>query len=229
MPKATSDTDAPSRRAERRAAQQDISRTQLLDAAEEVFGQKGFHEATLREVADLAEFSVGSLYSFFEGKDELFSQIFLRRVDEFMPALAAVLNDEAADPRQQLHALVDFQIGFFRAHPNFGRLYLRYSSGTGLTIDSEVDAILNARYDDAMARQGALIRRGQELGVFHPGDPDVFARLLSGLVSAYQALDPAVATGQPEAGERLPLVDFHAVIDRTFVAKPMAKRARRAA
>lgn len=46
-----------SRRAERRALRQDVSRTQVLDAAEEVFGQKGFHEATLKEVAELAEFS----------------------------------------------------------------------------------------------------------------------------------------------------------------------------
>ncbi|MEY2448468.1 MAG: hypothetical protein QOH79_1944, partial [Acidimicrobiaceae bacterium] len=59
---------APSLREERRLRQQEVGRTQLLDAAEEVFGQKGFHDATLKEVAELAEFSVGSVYSFFENK-----------------------------------------------------------------------------------------------------------------------------------------------------------------
>ena len=48
-----------SRREQRRLQHQDLSRGQLLDAAEEVFGRKGFHEATLKEVAELAEFSVG--------------------------------------------------------------------------------------------------------------------------------------------------------------------------
>jgi DNA-directed RNA polymerase specialized sigma24 family protein len=55
-----------SRRQERRLLHQDLSRTQLLDAAEEVFGRKGFHATTLKEIAELAEFSVGSVYSFFD-------------------------------------------------------------------------------------------------------------------------------------------------------------------
>ena len=56
---------AESRKAQRRARHHDLSRAQLLDAAEELFGQRGFYETTLKEVAELAEFSVGSVYSFF--------------------------------------------------------------------------------------------------------------------------------------------------------------------
>jgi len=44
-----------SRRELRRSQHHDLSRSQLLDAAEEVFGTKGFHEATLREVAERAK------------------------------------------------------------------------------------------------------------------------------------------------------------------------------
>ncbi|MGH9111666.1 MAG: TetR/AcrR family transcriptional regulator, partial [Acidimicrobiales bacterium] len=84
-----------SRREQRRLQHQDLSRSQLLDAAEEVFGRKGFHEATLKEVAELAEFSVGSVYSFFDNKDDLFRQIFVRRGDEFMPALREALRPDA--------------------------------------------------------------------------------------------------------------------------------------
>ena len=80
MPQATS------RREQRRQLHQDLSRTQLLDAAEEVFGAKGFHETTLKEIAELAEFSVGSVYSFFENKDDLFLNVFLRRGEEFLLA-----------------------------------------------------------------------------------------------------------------------------------------------
>src|SRR5438445_13745217 len=100
---------AASRREQRRLLHQDLSRTQLLDAAEEVFGRKGFHETTLKEVAELAEFSVGSVYSFFENKDDLFRQIFLRRGEEWMAGAAAVFGS-SADPRSQLHDLVEFEI-----------------------------------------------------------------------------------------------------------------------
>src|SRR5687768_18032577 len=84
-------TAATSRREQRRLLHQDLSRTQLLDAAEEVFGLKGYHDATLKEVAELAEFSVGSVYSFFESKDDLFWQIFIRRGAGFMDDMRDLL------------------------------------------------------------------------------------------------------------------------------------------
>ena len=50
---------ASGRREQRRRRHQLLSREQLLDAAEEIFGRKGYHDTTLKEVAELAEFSVG--------------------------------------------------------------------------------------------------------------------------------------------------------------------------
>ena len=207
-----------SRREQRRLQHQDLSRAQLLDAAEEVFGRKGFHDATLKEVAELAEFSVGSVYSFFDNKDDLFRQIFVRRGDEFMPALRAVLRADDGTPAEQLHRLVDFEIGFFREHPRFGRLFLRYSSATSASADREVDAATSANYDESMRLQADLFRRGQDAGVFRTGDPQVLARLFSGLMSAYQALDPAVVSDAADGRERLPLAELHDLVDRAFAA-----------
>jgi TetR/AcrR family transcriptional regulator len=212
-------TKAPSRREERRMRQQDVSRTQLLDAAEEVFGRKGFHETTLKEVAELAEFSVGSVYSFFDSKDDLFRQIFLRRGAEFMPGMHAVLDDAGAEPVAQLHALIDFQIGFFRSHPHFGRLYLRYSNATMQSADREIDVAMRERYDEAMRLQATLVERGQRAGAFRGGDAEVLARLFSGLMAAYQALDPAVVSDEPGAGERLALGELHEIVEHAFVVR----------
>jgi TetR/AcrR family transcriptional regulator len=221
MPKAPStqarSTEVTSRREARRLVQQQVSRTQLLDAAEEVFGRKGFHAATLKEVAELAEFSVGSVYSFFESKDELFRQIFVRRGEEFMPSMHAILDDPEADPVEQLHALIDFQVGFFREHPQFGRLYLRYSNATMLSRDHEIDVMVEGRYEEAMALQAWLFERGQAAGMFRPGDPPVLARLFSGLMAAYQAMDPRVVADDPDADERLALPELHDIVASTFV------------
>lgn len=210
--------DKLSRREQRRLQHQDLSRGQLLDAAEEVFGRKGFHEATLKEVAELAEFSVGSVYSFFDNKDDLFRQIFVRRGDEFMPTLRDALHPGNGTPLEQLHRLVDFEVGFFRRHPRFGRLYLRYSSATTMSADRRADAAIAANYDESMALQADMFARGQRQGVFRTGDPHVLARLFSGLISAYQVLDPAVMSDDPAAGERLALTDLHDIVERAFAA-----------
>ena len=207
------------RREQRRLQHLDVSRGQVLDAAEEVFGRKGFHAATMKEVAELAEFAVGSVYTFFENKDDLLRQIFLRRGDEFLPELHAIVEDTSIDPLDQLHALVDFEVGFFRAHPHFGRLYLRYSSATSMFADGGIDALLKDRFEEAMQLQAALFRRGQRAGALRKGDPDVLARLFSGLISAYQSLDPAVVADESPRRERLPLRELHDIVERSFVVR----------
>jgi TetR/AcrR family transcriptional regulator len=222
--------EVTSRREQRRQRHQTLSRSQLLDAAEEVFGRKGFHETTLKEIAELAEFSVGSVYSFFENKDDLFQQIFVRRGEEFMPLLRALLESDDGTPVDQLHRLIDFEIGWFRANHHFGRLYLRHSSATMLSSDRPLDEVMAANYDESMRLQADLFRRGQEAGVLRAGDPVVLARLFSGMISAYQALDPEVvadgrAEGSPGA-EPLPLTELHEIIEAAFVVPARKGRAR---
>ncbi|HET8620579.1 MAG TPA: TetR/AcrR family transcriptional regulator [Acidimicrobiales bacterium] len=206
------------RREERRTQRQDLGRAQLLDAAEDLFGRKGFHEATLKEVAELAEFSVGSVYSFFDNKDDLFRQIFLRRGQEFGPALRAALDPSDGTPTDQLHRLVDVEVGFMRQHPRFGRLYLRYANITTMSVDQAVDAEVTANYTEWLGLLADLFARGQGSGDFRPGEPRVLARLLAGLIASYQALDPAIASGGADKGERFPLADLHELVERAFRA-----------
>ena len=211
MPKTT---PVRSLREQRRIQHQDLSRNQLLDAAEQVFGRKGFHDTTLKEIAELAEFSVGSVYSFFENKDDLFQQIFARRGAEYMPQMEALLASTSS-PSERLRALVTFQVGFFRERKHFGRLYLRYSSATYQSDERLSDQLVNENYDTALRQQADLIAEGQTAGEFTAGDPWVLARMLSGLVGAFQAVDPVVMSDEP-AEERMALDEFLDLVDRTF-------------
>lgn len=207
--------DAASRREQRRRRHQHFSREQFLDAAEEIFGRKGYHETTLKEVAELAEFSVGSVYSFFENKEDLFRQIFLRRGGQFMPEIRAVL-DGSGDPLEVLHRLVDFEVDWFRRHPHFGRLYLRHSSATFLPTEGSQDAVLTANHQESMTLQSGLFRRGQGAGVLRDGDPEALARLFSGIMTTFQSLDPAVMSDDPSVGERMSLAELHDLVEATF-------------
>ncbi len=209
--------DAASRREQRRRRHQHFSREQFLDAAEEIFGRKGYFETTLKEVAEQAEFSVGSVYSFFANKEDLFQQIFLRRGEQFMPELREVLAADQDDPLRQLHQLVDFEVEWFRRHPHFGRLFLRTTSTRLLPADGSEDASTTANYDESMALQADLFRRGQRAGVLRAGDPAALARMFSGVLSTYQSLDPAVMSDGP-APEPLSLEELHDLVEAMFLA-----------
>jgi TetR/AcrR family transcriptional regulator len=205
-------------REQRRLQRQDLSRNQLLDAAEEVFGRKGFHEATLKEVAELAEFAVGSVYSFFDSKDDLFRQIFVRRSAQFDPALRAALDPRHGTSLDQLHRLVDVQVLFFREYPRFGRLYLRYANASTMWVERSIDPDLTASYREWQRLLADVFARGQAAGEIRAGDPTVLTRLFDGIVASYQASDPAVLSTDPDPGEAFPLADLHDLIEMAFRA-----------
>jgi len=133
-----------------------------------------------------------------------------------MPEIREVLGDIGADPLAGLHGLVDFEVQWFRRHPHFGRLYLRHSSATFLPTEGTQDAVLVSNHHESMALQSDLFRRGQEAGVLRDGDPEVLARVFSGIMTTFQSLDPAVMSDDPSIGERMTLEELHDLVDATF-------------
>lgn len=209
------ENDAASRRSARREAQNALGREHVLDAAEEVFSRKGFHEATIKEIAAVAEFSVGAVYGFFENKDDLFVQVMERRGAALVPAMRALLEGDGS-AAAQLHALADLQIGFFREHPAFARLFVRATGAPLLNLKASVSDATRERYDEAMALQADLFARGQVTRDLVAGPPSVLSEVFSSMVLAFQSHDPE--TIEQPAGDRWSLADLHAMLDRALVA-----------
>jgi AcrR family transcriptional regulator len=57
------------------------TRARLLDAAEEVFGENGFGQSSLEQIAERAGYTRGAVYANFAGKDELFLAVLDRWLD----------------------------------------------------------------------------------------------------------------------------------------------------
>jgi TetR/AcrR family transcriptional regulator len=206
-------TRATNPREERRQLHQQLSRTQLLDAAEEIFGQKGFHDTTLKEIADRADFSVGSVYSFFENKDDLYVNIFLRRGSEFLPAFEDALEG-ATDGLDAVGRIVSFEVSFLRARPSFSDLYLRSTASLVPTENEATSEEVRQNADRVLEMQADVIRRGQVDGSIRLGDPSALSRLLSSMVQAFQSVE-----SDPSASNRFAfsLEEFQTVVRAAFV------------
>jgi AcrR family transcriptional regulator len=207
---------AASRRESRREAQTALGREHVLDAAEEVFSRKGFHEATIKEISRVAEFSVGAVYGFFENKDDLFAKVMERRGAALVPAIRSLVEGPGS-PAVLLHDLADLQIDFFRTHPAFGRLFVRATGAPLLNIKASVGASTRAHYDEAMGLQAGLLRRGQQAGEIVAGPPEVLAEVFSGIILAFQTHDPEVLDDPAETVEAWTVEQLHALLDRAFV------------
>ena len=68
------------------------TRRRLLDAAAEVFAERGFGAAPLEEIAERAGYSRGAVYSNFEDKDDLFLALLARSSDQMVAELDDMLD-----------------------------------------------------------------------------------------------------------------------------------------
>ncbi len=87
-----------------RAARTSSRRRQLLDAAVKVMGQKGFHQMSMQDLAAEANVSVGLIYKYFAGKEDLLLATIVRIQDAFRDQLAPVMAAAGDDPVAQLTA-----------------------------------------------------------------------------------------------------------------------------
>ncbi|MCB2205956.1 TetR/AcrR family transcriptional regulator [bacterium] len=74
-----------------------FKRQEIVEAAREVFALRGFSAATLDEIADRAEFSKGTLYNYFQNKEELFETVIADAVDEFVDVATRTCGGESCE------------------------------------------------------------------------------------------------------------------------------------
>jgi AcrR family transcriptional regulator len=72
------------------------TRERLLRAARSVFARRGFHGASVEEIASEAGFSTGALYSNFTGKEDLFLVLMEREIDEHAREISDAVRERAS-------------------------------------------------------------------------------------------------------------------------------------
>jgi AcrR family transcriptional regulator len=75
-----------------RKERQEQTREQLVEAAARVFARRGYHRATVDEIAAEAGFTIGALYSNFETKEKLFLAIADRQVESRVAEISSVAD-----------------------------------------------------------------------------------------------------------------------------------------
>jgi AcrR family transcriptional regulator len=92
-----------------RRERQEQTRELLLDAAAMVFARRGYHEASVEEIASEAGFSTGAVYSNFSGKEELFLALADREVEKQVAEIHAVAEGVEAGGEAAVEAVRQFQ------------------------------------------------------------------------------------------------------------------------
>ncbi|PAU93411.1 TetR family transcriptional regulator [Aliifodinibius salipaludis] len=96
---------------------------QILEAAKQVFQERGFSGARMQEIADEAEINKSMLHYYFRSKDKLFQKVFQDSIRQFFPEILKVLNaDLALVPK--IEKLVETYYEMFKKHPHLPRFVI---------------------------------------------------------------------------------------------------------
>ena len=85
---------------------------QIHEAALSLFAQKGYHETTMDDIVEATGLSKGTLYWYFQGKQDLFISLFRDAMAQLAASWGDAVVDEDADAQARLRASLEF----FRSH-----------------------------------------------------------------------------------------------------------------
>jgi AcrR family transcriptional regulator len=83
------------------------SREAILEAGLRVFSARGYHGASIREIARESGITLSVLYHFFDSKDDLFGEIMRISAGRYFEMCEQRLETAGEGPRARLRALID--------------------------------------------------------------------------------------------------------------------------
>jgi AcrR family transcriptional regulator len=148
------------------------TRQRILDAAEKVFVDVGYHEASIVRITETAGVAQGTFYIYFGGKRELFEELVAdlnRRVRRAMSEAAG----SGADRLDAERAGFAGYFAFVAEHPGLYRIMRQ--------AEFVSPGQLRRHYDRIVSGYTERLRAAMDAGEIPPGEPELMAWALMGL------------------------------------------------
>jgi len=117
----------------------------VLNVAGKMFAKRGFFKVTMKDIADRAEFALGTVYSFFKGKRNLYQQVIEQKVDELVASVYGAMADETS-PVLIVKRFIEAKLRFFFDNLDFVRLYFVEMHGPPLYGERALSFALEDKY-----------------------------------------------------------------------------------
>jgi len=185
-------------------------RQEMLAAALDLFSERGYHNVSMHEIAQRAEFAIGTLYKFFRNKEDLYQALVLEQSDRFHDALLQAI-EAPGDEIERLRKYVRTKGELFSANLPFIRLYIAESRGASYNLKATLNEEVRKRYYDFLERLALVFDDGIRKRRFRKiASPYQLAVALDTVINAFLLL-------WIEAPERHPFPDSpDAILDIFF-------------
>ena len=184
-----------------------LFRNAILDAAEAVFAERGFHGARIQDIAERARTAVGTVYNHFEDKDDVLAALLEQRSEEMIAELHAV-KDDPGPFEARLRARVGRMLAYVQAHRAFYAIANEQGLFAGSMAPGARATLKRLRHVEKLrALFGALVEEGIASGDLEPLQGDAVLRFFGGTIRAFVLSSIAERTAGVDA-DAATLVDL---------------------
>ncbi len=211
----------------RRERERLMRREAILEAAREIFAERGYEQATLDEIAQRAEFGKGTLYNYFPGgKEELLMATLERLYDELEALAESIFREPVTTPEQLFDVFrrfIEAHLRFFETHQDIFLLLMKEAHRLMLTQKREEARLLIRQRERIIARLLPVLKEAMARGLLRQLDAHMVAHtLLGNIYGLFFAMHmqkhcsleeiPASALSVSEAAEFLTTVLFKGML-----------------
>jgi len=160
-------------------------RQEMLAAALVLFSEKGYHSVSMHEIAEKAEFAIGTLYKFFKNKEDLYKALILEQADRFNDAVTKAIEGPD-DEVEKLRNYVKAKGAVFRANVSVIRLYFAEAGGASFNVMAGLDREIRERYGHFLHTLASIFESGMKRKRFEKiADPYHLAVALDSFTNAH--------------------------------------------
>ena len=184
-------------------------RESILAASLKVFSEKGFHNAKIEEIAQVAQVGKGTVYEYFQSKNQLFQEMLKEGMTAFDRAMEACLQQEDS-VKGKLKVIIRQSIQLGHDYRPLAKVALL----EGTVIEESIREWMISSYIKRVRRIEAIIQEGIDKGEFRLSKPKLFTSLfyaaMGGLHSPFMEEDLSLE-GTEELVEQIIDILYHGI------------------
>ncbi len=170
-------------RTQRKQREYEARREEILQAAERLFSKNGFFKTGMAEIAEAAQFAMGTVYRFFKSKEDIYISLVEDKVDELLERLQAATKDQSS-AGDKLRAVIRVKLAFADQNRDFFRIYVSEWSGFEWTVKSAFGEGVWKRYLAQIDLVANLIKEGMKRGEFRKVNAKDTSLALHGMLNS---------------------------------------------
>src|SRR5438132_4632483 len=133
--------------------------TGILEAARKVFAERGFHEATVDDIAEAAGVAKGTVYLYYQSKRDVYFAALKFGISQMYASLLQETK-KVSTPEEKLKALIASKLAYFDENRDFFKIYYSELGNIPSAHPGGIDNEFKALYQEQARLVEAILKEG---------------------------------------------------------------------